>query len=94
MKNSNNAFLRFLRKNAAYFVLGLCILAIGLSVTLVLVNRNKSGLRDNEWKIIQTTPLFVISNVIRRGGLALHVLSLHQLSIEMCGVLVIFSVLS
>ncbi len=54
MKNSNNAFLRFLRKNAAYFVLGLCILAIGLSVTLVLVNRNKSNELSNADPVIVT----------------------------------------
>ncbi len=34
---SNNKFLLFLRKNAFYFVLGFCILAVALSVTLVLV---------------------------------------------------------
>ena len=33
----NNKFLLFLRKNAFYFVLGFCILAVALSVTLVLV---------------------------------------------------------
>lgn len=31
--------LTFFRKNAAYIVLALCILAIGLSITLVMVNR-------------------------------------------------------
>ena len=34
---SNNKFLLFLRKNAFYFVLGFCILAVALSITLVLV---------------------------------------------------------
>ena len=30
----------FFRKNAAYIVLALCVLAIGLSITLILVNRS------------------------------------------------------
>ena len=34
---SNNKFLLFLRKNAFYFVLGFCILAVALSITLVMV---------------------------------------------------------
>lgn len=38
MKHSLGAFLR---KNAVYLIIGFCILAIGLSVTLVLVNKNK-----------------------------------------------------
>lgn len=34
---TNNKFLLFMRKNAFYFVLGFCILAVALSVTLLLV---------------------------------------------------------
>ncbi len=34
---TNNRFLLFMRKNAFYFVLGFCILAVALSVTLLLV---------------------------------------------------------
>jgi murein DD-endopeptidase MepM/ murein hydrolase activator NlpD len=40
MKKSNNKILTFLRRNAVYFILSFCILAIGLSVTLMLVNRD------------------------------------------------------
>ncbi len=38
MKHSFGAFLK---KNAVYLIVGFCVLAIGLSVTLVLVNKNK-----------------------------------------------------
>lgn len=34
---TNNRFLLFMRKNAFYFVLGFCILAVALSITLLLV---------------------------------------------------------
>lgn len=36
---------RFLRRNAAYMILALCVLAIGLSITLVMVN-GKSSTND------------------------------------------------
>ncbi len=39
MKQNENRFLDFLRRNAVYLVLSLCIIAIGVSVTLVLVSR-------------------------------------------------------
>ena len=32
--------LNFLKRNAAYIILALCVLAIGLSITLVMVNRS------------------------------------------------------
>lgn len=32
--------MRFFKRNAAYLILALCVLAIGLSITLVMVNRN------------------------------------------------------
>lgn len=41
MKNSNGKFTLFLRKNALWLILSFCILAIGLSVTLMLVTGNK-----------------------------------------------------
>ncbi len=47
MKNPTNNFLRFLRKNAVYFILGLCLIAIGLSVTLVLLNGKDKVEIDN-----------------------------------------------
>lgn len=34
------AVLNFFKKNAAYIILALCVLAIGLSITLVMVNRS------------------------------------------------------
>lgn len=39
MKETENKFLNFMRKNAVYLILTLCILAIGTSVALMLVNR-------------------------------------------------------
>ena len=38
MKQSTGKFIYFLRKNAVYMVLMLCILAVGLSITFMLVN--------------------------------------------------------
>lgn len=38
---SENKFLMFLKKNAFYLVLGFCILAVALSITLVLTLGNK-----------------------------------------------------
>lgn len=40
---TNNKFLLFLKKNAFYFVLGFCILAVALSVTLLLVLDTDKG---------------------------------------------------
>ena len=37
----NKKFLTFMRKNALYLILSACILAMGLSVTLMLVEQNK-----------------------------------------------------
>ena len=39
MKQINNKFLMFMRKNAVYLILALCIVAIGLSATLIIVNQ-------------------------------------------------------
>ena len=44
MKKENNKFLYFVRKNAVYLVLTACILAVGLSITLMLINENKQSL--------------------------------------------------
>ena len=44
MKQSTNKFTAFLRRNLFYFVLGLCILAVGLSVTFVVMQQ---GIVDN-----------------------------------------------
>ena len=40
MKKTDGKTMLFLRRNAVYIVLALCILAVGLSVTLMLVNRS------------------------------------------------------
>lgn len=39
MKQTENKFTGFLRKNALYLILSLCIIAIGVSVTLMLIKR-------------------------------------------------------
>lgn len=45
----------FLRRNAAYIVLALCVLAIGLSITLVTINREAAlKLEDDSRTPIQT----------------------------------------
>lgn len=40
MKKTNSKFLGFMKRNAVYLVLSLCIIAVGVSVTLMLLNRN------------------------------------------------------
>jgi murein DD-endopeptidase MepM/ murein hydrolase activator NlpD len=54
MKNSNSKVLNYLRQNAVYLILALCIIAIGLSVTLMLVNRDK--IVDNQLSAPIITP--------------------------------------
>ncbi len=44
---SENKFLMFLKKNAFYLVLGFCILAVALSITLVLTLGNKTTVPDS-----------------------------------------------
>ena len=39
-KQNNSKVLRFIRKNALYLILAFCILAVGLSVTLMLIKQN------------------------------------------------------
>ena len=41
MKNSKTTILSFVKRNAVYLVLALCILAVALSVTFILINRTK-----------------------------------------------------
>ena len=49
MKKSQVKIKDFLKKNATYVVLGLCILAIGLSMTLMLINPSKQdAVRDQD----------------------------------------------
>lgn len=41
MKKPRGNVLHFIKKNAVYFVLGLCILAVGLSITFMLMQKEK-----------------------------------------------------
>ena len=41
MKQTENKFLIFLKRNAVYLILALCIIAVGVSVTLMLVKRQR-----------------------------------------------------
>ncbi len=51
MKNSkSNSVLRFFKANAVYFVLGLCILAVGLSITFMLLQKENDLTLNNEQK--------------------------------------------
>ena len=42
MKSSENRFLSFFRKNALYLILAFCILAIGVSVAVMAINKSNS----------------------------------------------------
>ncbi len=44
MKREHNKFLLFVRKNAVYLILTACILAVGLSITLMIINENRQSL--------------------------------------------------
>ena len=49
MRNSQTSnVLRFIKANAVYFVLGLCILAVGLSITLMLINKGNDLTLNNK----------------------------------------------
>ena len=43
MKTNNSKILWFVRRNALYLILAACILAVGLSVTLMIINQSKSS---------------------------------------------------
>ncbi|MBO7344850.1 MAG: M23 family metallopeptidase [Clostridia bacterium] len=43
-----NKFLFFVRKNAVYLILTACILAVGLSITLMVINENRQSLNDDQ----------------------------------------------
>lgn len=47
MKKSNGKVLAFMRKNAVYLVLALCILAVGLSITFMLIEKNSGDITAN-----------------------------------------------
>ena len=42
MKNQNNKAVSFIKRNKLYLILALCIVAVGLSITFMLVNDSKS----------------------------------------------------
>ena len=56
MSRINGKLLLFFRKNLVYIILALCIIAIGLSVTLVLVNKQTAPVA-NQSNNIQEKPL-------------------------------------
>lgn len=45
MKNSGSKGLNFFRRNAVYLIIAFCIIAIGLSVTLVLMNGGRPSVQ-------------------------------------------------
>ena len=55
MRSKKENILNFLRANAVYFIMSLCIIAIGLSVTLMLANRN-NGIEDDLSKPVIENP--------------------------------------
>lgn len=57
MKKSNGRILMFLRRNAVYLVLAFCILAVGLSITLMLVNRENQVSVDSGKKPSVVQPI-------------------------------------
>ena len=48
MKKENGKVARYLKRNAVYVILALCIIAVGLSVTLMLVNRGENQIVMDE----------------------------------------------
>lgn len=55
MKTRKEKVINFLKTNAVYFILSLCIIAVGLSVTLMLANRN-NGLENELSKPVIEKP--------------------------------------
>ena len=52
--NKKNKFLTFMKKNALYFILTGCILAVGLSVTLMLIAQENQNNVQVEVPVIET----------------------------------------
>ena len=57
MKQTNGKFLTFIRKNAVYLVLSLCILAVGLSVAFMLINRPNESVDQGSNPPVVTPPV-------------------------------------
>lgn len=47
MKKSNGKVLTFMKRNAVYLVLAFCILAVGLSITLMLLSKDSNDITAN-----------------------------------------------
>ena len=43
MEQKTNKFMAFMKKNAVYLILSLCIIAVGVSITLMLLKRDVGG---------------------------------------------------
>ncbi len=57
MKKNKGSLAMFLRRNAVYLVLGLCILAVGLSITFMLLTReNDLSLKVDNSEIVEPAP--------------------------------------
>ncbi len=52
MKRTNGRITTFFRRNAVYIVLAFCILAVGLSMTLVIVNKGKDTISQEKPPIV------------------------------------------
>lgn len=46
MKKTDSKVLNFLKRNAVYLIFAFCIIAVGLSITLMLLNRNSNELNE------------------------------------------------
>ena len=57
MKKNKGSLVMFLKRNAVYLVLGLCILAVGLSITFMLLTRdNDLSLKVDNPEIVVPAP--------------------------------------
>ena len=55
MKKTNSKFLGFMRRNAVYLILSLCIIAVGVSITLMLVSKGV----DDQLSVDNDQPVIV-----------------------------------
>ncbi len=56
MEKKDSKVLTFLRKNASYFILALCIVAVGLSVSIMLITKNNKNSVNVSNPIISEKP--------------------------------------
>lgn len=54
MKRENNKFLFFVRKNAIYLILTACILAVGLSITFMLIKQRNELSANIDRPVVET----------------------------------------